>query len=189
MKLIRHYFISKQLDDLEPFEQDLERAGIKIQQCHVLTRDDLSAAHHRSLHKVNSFMKVDVVRSAQIGAALGLGLALVGLLIVYLAGWSRGPIGWWPFVFLAVVILGFATWEGGLWGIQTRNSHFRRFEQAMDHGRHMLFIDIKPQHAEIIRQVAPRHAGVHFAGTDRGAPRWLVFSQHHVTHFFTHTFP
>ncbi len=189
MKLTRHYFISKGLSDLEAFEQDLERAGIVIQQCHVITGDDLSAAQHAHLHKVNSFMKVDVVRSTKIGAALGAGLALIGLLIVYLAGWHRGPAGWMPFAFLAVVILGFSTWQGGLWGIQTRNASFRRFEKAMDHRRHVFFIDIKPHHEATIKQVTARHAGVHFAGTDRGAPRWLVFSQHHVTRFFTHTFP
>jgi hypothetical protein len=189
MKLTRYYFTSDQLDDLETFEEELEREGIVTEQIHVLTADCRGAALHRHLHAVTSFMKVDVVHSTLIGAACGACLALLGLLTAYWAGWYGGQAGWTPFVFLAVVMLGFATWQGGLWGVQTRNAHFRRFEAAVQEGRHVFFVDAAARDRAPIEKVAARHSGLSFAGFDRGAPGWLVFSQHRVTHFFTHVFP
>ena len=36
MKMLRHYFISNSLDDLEVFEEQLEAAGVSTPQIHVL---------------------------------------------------------------------------------------------------------------------------------------------------------
>ncbi len=189
MKMTRYFFISDTLDDLERFEEELEQNGILTPQIHVLTGDDLGVARHRHLHSVTPFMKMDVVHSALRGAALGLCLALLALLMAYVAGWSRGPVGWTPFVFLALVILGFCTWQGGLWGVQTPNAHFRDFERAMHEGRHVFFVDAAPQHEAPLKEIAERYVNVSFAGVARGVPSWLVFSQHRLALFFTHTFP
>ena len=40
MQLLRHYFISDDLDDLELFEEQLESAGVSTPQIHVLSRDE-----------------------------------------------------------------------------------------------------------------------------------------------------
>ena len=39
-KMLRHYFISDSLDDLEKFEDELEARGVATQQIHVLSLDD-----------------------------------------------------------------------------------------------------------------------------------------------------
>ena len=189
MKMTRHFFVSDKLDDLEHFEEELEHRGIVTPQIHLLTSDDLGAAHHHHLHAVPSFMKMDVIHSGLIGAGLGLCLALLVLLVAYTAGWSASLAGWTPFVCLAFVLFGFSTWQGGLWGIQTRNAHFRRFEQAMREGRHVLFVDAAPQHEAPLKEIAQHYGSAHLAGIERGTPSWLVFSQHRLAHFFTHTFP
>jgi hypothetical protein len=38
MDLLRHYFISDSLDDLEVFEEQLEAAGVATPQIHVLSQ-------------------------------------------------------------------------------------------------------------------------------------------------------
>ena len=189
-RLTRYYFTCDRLDDLEPMEQELRAPGRRHRaDPRALSQDDLGCAQHRHLHAVPSFMKLDVVHSSLVGAVLGLGLALLAVLAAYWAGLGSGEAGPALLAFVALVILGFTTWQGGLWGIQTRNARFRRFEQAMREGRHVFFVDAATGQQPLLKEIADRYPGLQTAGMERGAPGWLVFSQHRVTHFFTHTFP
>src|SRR2546427_13250060 len=114
MKMLRRYFISDDLDDLDIIEEQLESAGISTPQIHVLTLHDAELDHHEHLHRVQSFMKKDIVHSTLIGAAVGLCAFVLVLAVAYFAGWPKTAVGWIPFVFLAVVALGFCAREGGL---------------------------------------------------------------------------
>ncbi len=129
MNTLRHYFISNSLDDLEVFEEQLEAAGIATPQIHVLSRNDAEVENHRHLHEVQSFMKKDIVHSTERGAVVGLCAFVLVLSVAYFAGWTETAVGWMPFIFLAVVLLGFSTWVGGLLGIEKPNHKFARFEQ------------------------------------------------------------
>jgi len=189
MKTKRLFFVSDDLDDLERMEEELERAGIVTPQIHVLTLDDGAADRHSHLHSVSSFMKKDVVHSTLVGASFGVVSALAILLIAWLAGWTQSAAGWLPFVFLAVIALGFCTWEGGLRGIQTPNVHFQRFQQALEQGQHVFFVDAEPAQEQTVTEIARQHTGARPAGSDHGAPGWLVFGQHRVKRFFVETFP
>ena len=189
MKMMRYFFVSDELDEVEQFESELEQNGIVKPQIHVLSHDDCAVAHHRDLHPVKSFMKKDVIHSTFLGAGIGAGLAAMALLITYLAEWNKTPAGWMPFVFLAIVILGFFTWQGGLWGVQSPNVRFRPVAAAMDQGAHVIFVDAPEEQQARIREIAGHHSHVRFAAVDTGAPSWMVFSQHRLIHFFTHIFP
>lgn len=189
MKLTRYYFIGEDLDDLERFEEELESGGIVTPQVHILTRDDRGVASHAHLHQVTPFMQKDVVHSTLIGAAIGVCMAVLVLLVTYLAGWHETAAGWVPFVFLAVIMLGFCTWQGGLWGIQTTNVHFKRFGKALKEGKHVFFVDLEPGRGKLLKDIANKHPTLAMAGLDRGAPSWIVFSQYHLKRFFTETFP
>ena len=147
MKMLRHYFISDSLDDLEVFEEQLEAAGVSSSQIHVLSRADAEVEHHHHLHEVQSFMKNDIVHSTIRGAVVGLVAFVLVLAIAYFAGWTECAVGWMPFIFLAIVLLGFCAWEGGLLGIQRPNHDFSRFDQALSGGKHVLFVDLE-QHQE-----------------------------------------
>ena len=63
MKMLRHYLISDSLDDLELFEEQLEAAGVSTPQIHCLSPSDTELDRHAHLHRVQSFMKSDVVHS------------------------------------------------------------------------------------------------------------------------------
>jgi len=52
MNMLRHYFISDNLDDLEVFEEQLESAGVSTAQIHVLSRNDAEVGHHHHLREV-----------------------------------------------------------------------------------------------------------------------------------------
>lgn len=189
MKMLRHYFISDNLDDLEVFEEQLENAGVSTPQIHVLSLDDTDVAHHHHLHDVTSFMKKDVVHSTTLGAVVGLCAFVLVLAVAYFAGWTESAAGWVPFIFLAVVVLGFCTWEGGLFGIQKPNHHFRRFEIALSEGKHIFFVDLEPSQEAILEKLLKSHPQVQLAGTGASTPHWFIEWQKRIPRFFKETWP
>lgn len=169
----RHYYISDNLDDLESLEHELEAQGIDTEQIHVLSEKDADVEQHH-LHDVPSFMKQDVVHSGEIGAVVGLLLSGLVLGAAYLMGWTETAAGWVPFVFLAIVLFGFCTWEGGFFGIQVPNTHFRRFKQNLAEGKHVFFVDVETEQEAVLDQVIRRHPRLSVAGTGSAAPHWIV---------------
>jgi hypothetical protein len=177
MKMQRHYFVSDNLDDLEVFEEQLEADGVATPQIHVLSRNDAEVHKHQHLHEVESFMKKDIVRSTIRGALVGICGAVFVLAVAYFAGWTHSAVGWMPFIFLALVFLGFCTWEGGLFGIQTPNHNFARFEKALSEGKHVFFVDLEPQQESILEKVLKSHPQVEPAGTGPSTQHWLITLQ------------
>lgn len=169
----RHYYISDDLDELETVEHELEAKGISTEQIHVLSENEAAVEQHH-LPEVASFMKQDVVHSGEIGAVIGVVLAALLLGIAYGMGWTETAAGWIPFAFLAVIILGFCTWEGGFFGIQEPNAHFRRFKRLLKHGKHVFFVDVEPEQESILDQVVKQHPRLKLAGTGDGTPHWVV---------------
>lgn len=178
----RHYFISDNLDDLESVENELEKRGITTLQIHVLSQKDAEVEQHR-LHEVASFMKQDVVHSAVFGAAIGIVVNLIFLSVVHTTGLAKTEAGWLPFVFLAVVLLGFCTWEGGLRGIQEPNHHFRRFQKLLQDGKHIFFVDVDSREEHVLLQVVSMHPGLIAAGVEPAGAHWIVGWQQKCLNF------
>jgi len=189
MKMLRRYFISDDLDDLEVIEEQLENAGVPTPQIHVLTLHDAELDHHEHLHRVQSFMKKDVVHSALIGALIGVCACVLVLVVAYFAGWTHTPVGWIPFIFLALIMLGFCTWEGGLFGMQIPNVHFARFERAIEDDKHILFVDLERDQEAVLETVLKSHPKLLPAGSESLHRHWLIEFQKRVPRFFRQTWP
>ena len=172
----RHYFISNDLDDLESVELELEKNGITTPQIHVLSENEAEVEKHH-LHAIESVLKQDVVHSTELGAVVGVVAAALILLVAYFMEWHTSAAGWIPFVFLAVVIVGFCTWEGGLIGIQIPNYQFKRFQKLLKNGKHVLFVDIEPAQEEALTEVVAKHPKLKVAGTGEATPGWVVHGQ------------
>ena len=125
----RFYYISDDLDDLEQIEHHLEAGGIARPQIYLLSNDDVGLDNH-DVNRVASFLKTDVIHAGEIGAVLGLAVAALILAVAHFSG-IAAQVGWVPFVFLAIIGFGFATWEAGFIGMQAPNVHFTRFEKAL----------------------------------------------------------
>ena len=172
----RHYYISEDLNDLEAVEQELQQSGLSTPQIHVLSESDAEVEKHH-LHAIESVLKHDVVHSTQLGAVVGvIGAALI-LGIAYVMQWHTTAAGWLPLGFLAVVILGFCTWEGGLVGIQIPNYQFKRFQELLKQGKHVFFVDVNVSQYAVLCEVIERHSGLTFAGTGDATPSWVVAGQ------------
>ena len=191
MKTLRRYFISDDLDDLDAIEEQLESAGVSTPQIHVLTAHDAELDHHEHLHRVQSFMKRDIIHSTLIGSVIGVFAAAAVLVVAHLAGWTQTAAGWVPFIFLAVVVLGFCTWEGGLLGIQKPNYHFARFEQAIKDDKHILCVDLKHEQESVLEKVLKAHPKLQPAGSEvlHHHQHWVIEFQKKVPRFFKQTWP
>ena len=177
----RHYYISDDLNELESIEQELQAQGVLTPQFHVLSENDAEVEKHH-LHAIEPVLKKDVVRSTEMGAVLGLVGAGLVLLVTYLMKWHISPVGWLPFIFSALVTLGFCTWQGGLIGIQLPNHQFRRFQELLSEGKHVFFVDIEPHQEAIINAIVSKHPNLQPAGTGKATPRWVVKGQEKFSH-------
>lgn len=168
----RHYYISDDLDDLEVIERQLEDAGVSTPQIHVLSEDDTALDEHH-LHKVQGVLKKDVVHGTELGAVVGVLGAAVVLGLAYYTGLSE-TYTWVPAIFLAVIVLGFCTWEGGLIGIQNPHVEFRRFQEDLDAGKHVLFVDVDSEQESILHSVVAEHPKLTGAGEGAPTPSLVV---------------
>ena len=183
----RHFYIADTLDDLTRLQQELQREGVTTPQIHVLSWDD-AEVERRELHEVEAVLKKDVVHSMEKGAAVGAVGAVVVLLGAYFSGLTATAAGWAPFIFLAIIVLGFCTWEGGFFGIQQPHHQFKRFKHELDMGKHIFFVDLYPEQEGIVRRAVDKHPSLRHAGDDASTPAWVVQFQNRW-HTFVEVMP
>ena len=168
----RHFYISDDLDDLEIVEHQLEDAGVITPQIHVLSEDDAGVKAHR-LNDVEAVLRKDVVHGTELGAVIGICAAALILAVA----WSTGiadTITWVPPIFLSIIILGFCTWEGGFIGIQKPNYDFKRFQDTLRSGKHVLLVDVNQSQEHLLQQVISEHPKLTPAGEGHSAPGWFL---------------
>lgn len=171
----RHFFVSDDLDDLEHVEEELENKGFLTPQIHVLSNDDAGLYKHEHLHEVEAVMRTDVVRLMKKGALVGLILAPLVLITAYFLGLPE-KYTWIPFVCMAIVLLGFCTWEGGFLGIQKPHNQFKQYESELAEGKHIFFVDIDEEQKAALDEVIAKHPRLAYAGEAKAAAGWFVRS-------------
>ncbi|MCV6604243.1 MAG: NAD/FAD-utilizing enzyme [Porticoccaceae bacterium] len=170
----RHYYISSDLDDLENIERELESQGFTTPQIHVLSLNDADVAKRDNLNDVEAVLRKDVVNGTIVGAIIGVLAATVVLLVAHLSGLPEKAT-WMPFIFLAIIVLGFCTWEGGLFGIQEPHKHFKRFQKQLKQGHHVFFVDTRPDQESILASVVGNHPRLHDAGIGSARPALVIW--------------
>ncbi len=178
----RHYYISDSLDELSAVQRELTQKGVTSPQIHVLSWDDAEVAR-RELNEVEAVLKKDVVNSMNRGALVGVAASLGVLLFGYVSGFADSALGWMPIIFLAVVVLGFCTWLGGFYGIQEPHHQFKRFQQDLESGRHVFFVDLYPEQEAVMDELVGRTMGLRHAGDDASVPSWVVQFQNRWRNF------
>jgi hypothetical protein len=164
----RYYYISDNLDVLEELQIDLENHGVDTERIHVLTEQE-TEVRDRHINKVESLAKQDMIRYGLRGAVVGVGLALAILVIALVVG-LMDTVWAVPILFLAAVVLGFCTWEGGFIGAQVPNEEYRRFQDDLNHGRHVLFLDIEDNEKNHLDQAISTRPQLKHAGTGKPEP-------------------
>ena len=149
------YYLSKDMDELETLHDELIKGGLTDNQIHVLSDHEGDAeAHH--IKTVNPFLKTDIVRSVIIGFFIGLAFAILIASIPTIFEFNS-PVVSLPFIFVAIVFLGFSTWEGVLWGIQTANHKFASVMEKVHEGQHLLIVDYSEAKEDKVEQIHHTH--------------------------------
>ena len=183
----RHFYISDDLKDLQQIEQELMSNGLSTPQMHILSDNDAEVENHQ-LHEVEAVLKKDVVHSMEMGAVVGIICSALVLTAAYLAGWTDTAAGWMPFIFLSIVVLGFCTWEGGLFGIQEPHYQFKRFQQFLKEGKHVFFVDVDTQQEPILARIVQSHPTLELAGMGE-AKNGIVIEAQNRWHGFVKSMP
>jgi hypothetical protein len=170
------HYVTEDLDELVQVEHELESRGFTEPQIHVLSEND-SAVENNHLHEVESVLKQDVVHSTEVGAIVGIIGAASILIVAWAMGWTASIVGWMPFIFLAIIVLGFCTWEGGFVGIQKPNINFERFQEILHKGKHVLFVDVNVEQEVTIESIMKHHPRLQVAGLGEATPYWVVRGQ------------
>ena len=158
-KLRRLEYLTRDLNELEKTEQELELNGIPRSHIHVLS-DNEAELEYRKIPSVPDFMKKNVVRSGFRGFGVGIALGSVALAVPYFLGWVAGAT-WAPFVVLAIMIVGFCTWEGGMIGLHKTNERLARYQPYVSKGSHLLMVDVAPSEEILVNQTLKHHPRVH----------------------------
>ena len=126
-------------------------------------------------------MRKGVVRGTEIGASIGLACASLVLGIAWFSG-IVASVGWVPFLFLAIIVLGFCTWEGGLFGIQEPHPDFLRFEDQLAAGQHVFFVDLSEDRRALLEQVIGQYPSLQPAGAGSATPELVVEARKKFNH-------
>jgi hypothetical protein len=185
--MIRHFYICDDLDELDRLEKELEEDGVHRPQIHVLSNDDAGVETHKNLHNIESLLKYDVVHGVIVGATVGVVLSATVLLASSYLGLPES-FTQLPFIFLAVIVLGFSAWWGGFHGIKKTHEGFRRFQKDLDEGKHVFIVDADSEQETILDSVVSNHP-VQDAGTGDARPRWVVMGQQLFKDVTSKTFP
>lgn len=174
----RYYYISDSLDVLEDLQLDLEGRGVSTERIHVLTEHEVDTRTHH-LNQVESVAKRDMIRYGLRGALVGLGASLL-ILVVALATGLMATVWAVPILFLAAVIFCFCIWEGGLIGAHLPNPDVRRFQNELNQGQHIFYVDVEDGELQAVDQAINARPDVRRAGTGKPEPnstwrarRWI----------------
>ena len=146
----RLMYLTKNIDELDNAEHELENKGIPRSHINVLSNDANALARH-DLPRLSDWSSLDITYYGLIGAVIGFVLAVLLFAMAYALGASQGTT--WSLVGIgAVVIMGFAIWEAGLVGVSKMNHRFDRFQEALKSGAHLLIVDVKKDEAPVVEQ-------------------------------------
>ncbi|SHG91573.1 hypothetical protein [Ferrimonas marina] len=183
--MVRHYYLSNSLWELELIERQLEKRGLSPAQIHVLSQKPNLASRFHLLPR-SEFWFYDLPHCLWRGLALGLILAGAVLVGVAYSGWAEAIGSWLPFWMLALMLLGFCTWEGGLIGLQSPHHDLGRFHDAFNRGQHLLLVDVKAEQESALRHVMAAHPMLTDQGTSSGASNLYVRCEDWWLHLWRH---
>ena len=152
------YYLSDNLDELEQVHDELIDCGLKDSQIHVLSEHEADVQKHH-MRNVNSISRTGMLTFMVKGALVGSVLAAFVIALSYLMGVSSS-VWMAPFVFAAVMALGFSVWEAGLMGLHRLNSRFSAFKDELDQGEHMLILDFAGKQQSFVESVLSKHPRV-----------------------------
>lgn len=174
----RYYFITNDMDDLANVEQELEQQGVLKEQMHVLPYND-AVAEERGLESVDSIFRKDILRTLAVGFGIGCAVAALMLTVAFFVG-VESTQAWLMLGFIALMIVGVCTWEGGLAGVHWPQHQFRRFGRDLKRGFSVFFVDVDEGQEQTLVTTAKQHKQLQPVGNGEGESAALVKLRHNL---------
>lgn len=175
----RRFYLSDDIDALTALEKDLEGKGVERPQIRTISREE-AALEKRDVPQVNSLLRKDVVHSTVVGAAVGLVVGAIPIVVALIIGLPQNVL-WLPVIFLSIILLGFCAWEGGMIGIHRPNHHYRKFLKALNEDQHLLVVDVTPGQEALVNERVYSDPKIKDAGAGAPVPGWVVKLQRKFT--------
>jgi hypothetical protein len=163
----RLYYLTEDLEATQRIAQTLQKAGLKMWNFHVLSKDD-AGLYERRIHSGNPIHSRDLIRSGERGALIGFAIGLwLGVIAVMVLDLSANAETIMQLAITLVPTL-FGAWLGGLVGLSNENYKIQRFHGELESGRHLLMIDIDRTYVPMVRKLMS-HFPAFEAGSDTPA--------------------
>jgi hypothetical protein len=160
------YYLAPTIDSVQRISDDLHQAGIHDFFLHVVSRDEAGLKRER-IHSSNYLETLDLLRAGFIGANLGFVAGVLGAgLIMYYQPFGD-PVPGIVYVLVIALATCFGGWEGGLYGVATRNQKLKRFEKEIDAGKYLILIYARRDKEEPVRMMMQdKHKEAEHVATD-----------------------
>lgn len=161
------YYLAPTLDSTQRVCDDLHAAGVRDFFLHVISRNE-SGLKTQRIHSSNYLETLDVVRDGFIGAAVGLIVGLIGvLLLMYFEPF--GPnVPTLVYVLVVIVATLFGSWEGGLTGIASENKKLAKFHHDLEAGRYLILVYARRGRGAAVRSMMrSKHPEAELVAIDR----------------------
>jgi hypothetical protein len=160
----QYYYLVEDIDNVEHICDDLHKVGVEDNQIHIVGGNaDEIESHH--LHQAREIDETDIARFSERGALLGI---ILGLLFLVAA------IQYQPFgievegvaaAMITILIIGFCTWWGGIFGAYFINYRIAPFKRAVRGNKFLIMLDVPGNLSDIIRDMMRRtHAEAKWLG-------------------------
>ncbi|PJE78713.1 hypothetical protein CI610_02348 [invertebrate metagenome] len=149
----QHHYLLPDLEAAERLSLAIESSGVDHQHIHVIHRDRTSL-EQRHLNGLSVIEESDVLHCGERGLLVGVLLAIAVGFSLY--EWLEGhPVVAVVVFFAVVVIVGFATWVGGMIGASSDNYRLAPYHDDILQGKAVVMVDLLPEEASsVIEMVA-----------------------------------
>ena len=146
------YYLSPNLDISKKISDDLHAENVDDWYLHVISKNE-SGLSRREIHSSNYLETLDVVRSGSIGAMIGIGFAILAVLLMGIFQPFGPGVPATVYVMVFGVITLFGVWEGGLFGIDTENKKLEKFHDDLEDGKDLILIYASEHQEAVVRDM------------------------------------
>jgi hypothetical protein len=155
------------LGSTQQISKDLREAGVNDWFLHVVSKDE-AGLKREQIHSSNYLETLDLLRAGFIGANIGLIVGVIAAgLVMYFEPFGPDVPGFIYFIIIAVTTL-FGSWEGGLYGVATKNQKLSRFDEDIEAGKYLILIYARNDQEETVKtMMATKHREAAHVASDR----------------------
>ena len=161
----RLYYLTDDINAAEEASDRLHQEGISDWNLHVLGKDKAELFHHH-LHSTTPLQELDIIRSGERGALLGIatGILVTGFVVYFTP--LGASLNWLAQAAIVLLFSCFGAWLGGLVGVSTDNYKLRRFRKEIDNGGFLLLVDVSPSERQAVETLLSSFSNIRKAGED-----------------------